>query len=147
MTANLINYWKHKEQQRSNLVNEAETERSHRAMESYNWASLGEARRHNMSVEGEAAKHNREQEGIARQSNLLEASRQQETSRHNKAAESQAYYDNKVRFQTSQWNYDVGKQQANTAEKKIAADAYTNAFNGVVGVINSSIRMLPGLFG
>lgn len=147
MTANLINYWKHKEQQRANLVNEAETERSHRAMESYNWASLGEARRHNIAAESETAKHNREQEYYARQSNLLEASRQTETNRHNTATESQAYYDNKVRFQGQRWNYEVGSRQASTAEKKVVADAYGNVFNNAVSVVNNTIRSLTSLFG
>lgn len=99
MTKNQIEYLKHKETQRSNLVGEqltrerdaanrqlgfatlGETQRHNRETESYNYAVLGENQRHNLAQEA----HNSAVLGETKRSNLA---KEQETNRHNLAQES-----------------------------------------------------------
>lgn len=87
MTKNQIEYLKLREQQRSNLANEALTEKRDTTTRELGFANLGETNRHNLATErhntlvlGETQRHNYAQE--AHNAAVLD-----ETSRHNLAME------------------------------------------------------------
>lgn len=91
MTANQINYWKLKETERSNKVNEGENLRSHKASEALKGRELDEGERHNRAVETTAAfnametqRHNIAGETETHRSNVA---RETETERSNRARE------------------------------------------------------------
>lgn len=97
-----INYWAYKEQQRSNLANEAiarynaeEAHRSNVARENISYFSATEAQRHNIVTENQAyynylegIRHNKATENIGYQNIQLGYDTLTETSRHNRASES-----------------------------------------------------------
>lgn len=97
-----VNYWAYKEQQRSNLANEAiarfnaaENQRSHQAQESIMYFNATENQRHNMATENQAyysylegVRHNKATEDISYRNIQLGYDTLTETSRHNRAAES-----------------------------------------------------------
>ena len=113
MTANLINYWKHKEDQRANRINEAETERYHRASTALGYAQLGEAARHNKAMED-----------IGKENNLLMSSRDEETARHNKVGESNTAWDLSIKTGRSTWEEDAARKKAETDRYRAKTDRY-----------------------
>lgn len=83
-TVNAINYLRFKEDQRSNLAKEAETNRANLANESLGRDTLTETKRSNLVKEFETNRSNLAKEGETHRANIA---KETETNRHNTATE------------------------------------------------------------
>lgn len=96
MTSDQINYWRYKEDQRSNLANEKETNR-------HNVSTENETNRHNVTTEKETKRHNIRTEFLTSMSII-------ETRRHNMVTE----------LQNASAQLEI--QRANRAQEALARD-------------------------
>nr|AVX53628.1 putative ORF1 [Marmot picobirnavirus] len=146
MTHNQIEYWKMREQHRSNQANEGETfrhntvtereaRRHNQAGEAFSLSNLSEVRRHNKAAEAfnlsslaEQSRHNiaNEQYNLSSLSELnrhnttqesLTGSAQKETVRHDRANELLELFEEGVRLAGNKWNYNINL-------RKLSQDLY-----------------------
>lgn len=111
MTANLISYWRHKEDARHNLVVEAETERHNRRTEQYQFGSSAEAQRHNMATEIETNRSNLVYEGLTAARDAEVARHNVAMEQHNIAALNETIRHNQATEQVQYLNYTVAQAQ------------------------------------
>lgn len=127
-----VNYWAYKEQQRSNLANEAiarfnavENQRSHKAQEGIMYFNATENQRHNLATERQAyysylegVRHNKATEDIGYRNVQLGYDTLTETSRHNRATESIG----RVQAQASLISAKASALNANASMRNAAAN-------------------------
>lgn len=116
-TVNAINYLKFKEDQRSNLAKEAETNRANLANESLGRDTLTETKRSNLAKEFETNRSNLAKEGETHRANVA---KEIETNRHNTATET---IDSKIGNSTIYKN----QQQGNLLSAQTAKADMDNA--------------------
>lgn len=150
MTHNQIEYWKLKETERSNKVNESENKRHNQSVEGetqrHNIAQEGETNRHNLTTElidmnkfYEQARSNRANEDIARERNSIARDTLSETIRSNKQRESLGWlsYNEDVRHNKATEANSVYNTTANTATKFFSSPGGSGKGKGIATTVSA----------
>lgn len=164
MTGNQINYWNMLRQEtadreiaRHNKEQEAIQKLQIKVQTLYNEGLLAVERAKNY----ETARHNREYEAITRAHNVaqerlasatlllnhsLETRRVEETSRHNKAVETENYRSNLAKEtetrRSNQMNEFIKQEQNMISQKKLAIDAADVLVSGITGSLRAASRLI-----